>query len=45
MAQLAIDRADRDEIKRLAQAIIDAQTTEVEMMKPHAAGEHSMHGG
>ena len=43
MAELALDRAEHEELRRLAQAIIDAQEREIEVMKPHASGMH--HGG
>lgn len=45
MAELALQRSERDEIRQLAQAIIDAQSIEIQLMKPHAAGEHSMQMG
>lgn len=38
MAELASARADHDEIRQLADAIIAAQTREIEVMKPHAQG-------
>jgi uncharacterized protein (DUF305 family) len=45
MAELALERAERDELKALAQDIIDAQQREIEVLEPHAAGgEHGGHG-
>jgi uncharacterized protein (DUF305 family) len=41
MASLALDRAEHDEVKDLAQAVIDAQNAEIEVLRPHAEGEHS----
>jgi uncharacterized protein (DUF305 family) len=41
MASLALDRGQHDEIKDLAQAIIDAQDAEIEALRPHAEGEHA----
>lgn len=38
MAKLAADRAERDEIKELANAIIAAQEREIEILRPHAGG-------
>lgn len=38
MAKLAADRAEHEEIKDLAEAIISAQEREIEVMKPHAGG-------
>lgn len=38
MAKLAADRAEHQEIKDLAEAIISAQEREIEVMKPHAGG-------
>ena len=40
MASLALDRGQHDEIKTLAQAVIDAQNAEIEVMRSHAAAEH-----
>jgi uncharacterized protein (DUF305 family) len=40
MAKLADDRAERDEIKDLADAIISAQEREIDVMRPHTSGEH-----
>jgi uncharacterized protein (DUF305 family) len=40
MAKIAEERAGHDEIKRLARAIVAAQEREIEVMKPHAEGEH-----
>ena len=40
MAKLADDRAEHDEIKELAAAIISAQEREIEVMRPHASGMH-----
>lgn len=36
MAELALERAEHDELKELAQAIVDAQQREIEVMEPHA---------
>jgi uncharacterized protein (DUF305 family) len=45
MAELALERAEHDELRALAQDIIDAQQREIEVMKPHAApGAHEGHG-
>lgn len=38
MAKLADDRAEHDELKDLAKAIISAQEREIEVMRPHAGG-------
>ena len=38
MAKLAADRAERDELKELANAIIAAQEREIEILRPHAGG-------
>lgn len=38
MAKLAADRAEHDEIKDLAEAIISAQEREIDVMRPHASG-------
>ncbi len=38
MAKLADDRAEHDEIKDLADAIISAQEREIDVMRPHASG-------
>ena len=38
MAKLAEDRAEHDEIKDLAEAIISAQEREIDVMRPHASG-------
>lgn len=43
MAELALERAEHDELKQLAEAIVEAQEREIEIMKPHAGGAH--HGG
>lgn len=40
IAEAADERAQRDEIKNLAQAIIEAQEREIEIMEKHASGEH-----
>ena len=40
MAELASTRADHNEIRQLAAAIIAAQAREIEIMKPHAEGAH-----
>ena len=38
MAKLAEDRAERDELKDLAAAIISAQQREIDVLRPHATG-------
>lgn len=38
MAKLADERAEHDELEELAEAIIDAQEREIEVMRPHASG-------
>jgi len=38
MAKLAADRAEHDELKDLAEAIISAQEREIDVMRPHASG-------
>jgi len=38
MASLALDRAEHGEIKELAQAVIDAQEAEIDVMEAHAMG-------
>ena len=43
MAEAAADRAEHDEIKRLALAIIEAQEREIDIMEEHATEVH--HGG
>lgn len=43
MAKLAIESAERREIRELAEAIVDAQQIEIEILRPHASGQH--HGG
>jgi len=40
MAEAANERAQRDEIKDLAAAIIGAQEREIKIMEKHASGEH-----
>jgi uncharacterized protein (DUF305 family) len=40
MAELALERAQRGEIKELAQEIIDAQNRENEILAKHAEAEH-----
>ena len=40
MAKLAEDRAEHEEIKDLAKAIISAQEREIEIMRPHTSGMH-----
>jgi uncharacterized protein (DUF305 family) len=40
MATLALDRGQHEEIKDLAEAIIDAQEAEIEVMRPHAEAVH-----
>lgn len=45
MAELALERAEREELKELARAIVTAQEREIEVMKPHMApGKHGGHG-
>jgi uncharacterized protein (DUF305 family) len=44
MAELALERSDRDEIQELAQAIIDAQQREVDLMMPHVGMSGMEHG-
>jgi uncharacterized protein (DUF305 family) len=43
MAKLALERAQHDEIRQLAEEIIAAQEREIDVMRSHAAGEHSTH--
>lgn len=43
MAELALERAEHDELKELAEAIIVAQQREIEVLEPHA-GEMMDHG-
>ena len=38
MAELAKEKAGHDELKDLADAIIDAQKSEIDVMRPHASG-------
>jgi uncharacterized protein (DUF305 family) len=38
MAKLAADRAEHDELKDLADEIIEAQEREIDVMRPHASG-------
>jgi uncharacterized protein (DUF305 family) len=38
MARLANDNAEHAELKELAEAIIDAQEREIDVMRPHASG-------
>ena len=38
MAKLAADRAEHDELKDLAKAIVAAQEREIDVMRPHAGG-------
>ena len=40
MAEVAQERAQHAEIKELAGAIIEAQEREIEVLRPHAGGEH-----
>jgi uncharacterized protein (DUF305 family) len=40
MAEAAEQRAQHDEVKELAGAIIEAQAREIETMEKHASGEH-----
>jgi uncharacterized protein (DUF305 family) len=45
MAELALRRAEHEELKQLAREIIDAQRAEIEVLRPHAeGGEHAGHG-
>jgi uncharacterized protein (DUF305 family) len=43
MAKLTADRAQHDELRDLAEAIISAQEREIDVMRAHAGGMH--HGG
>lgn len=43
MAKLALDRAEHDELRALAEDIIAAQEREIDVLEPHASGMH--HGG
>lgn len=43
MAELALERAEHDELKKLAEAIVAAQQREIEVLEPHA-GEMMDHG-
>jgi len=38
MAKLAVDNAEHDELKELAEEIISAQEREIDVMRPHASG-------
>lgn len=40
MAELAQEKGQHDEVKELAEAIISAQQREIDVMRPHAEGEH-----
>jgi uncharacterized protein (DUF305 family) len=40
MAEAAKERAQHDEVKELAEAIIDAQEREIGILEKHASGEH-----
>lgn len=40
MANLALERAQHPETKKLAKAIIEAQEREIDVMEPHAGGMH-----
>jgi uncharacterized protein (DUF305 family) len=40
MAEVAKERGQREEIKDLAEAIIDAQEREIGILEKHAPGEH-----
>ena len=40
MAKLAQERADHEELKELADAIIEAQEGEISVLRPHASGMH-----
>jgi uncharacterized protein (DUF305 family) len=40
MAEAANERGQHEEVKRLAEAIIDAQEREIGIMEKHASGEH-----
>lgn len=42
MARMALERAERPELRELAQAIVDAQTVEIERMRPYAAKAEAM---
>ncbi|MBA2537975.1 MAG: DUF305 domain-containing protein [Actinobacteria bacterium] len=41
MASLALDKAEHDELKDLAEDIVEAQNREIDVMEGHAAGGHS----
>jgi uncharacterized protein (DUF305 family) len=40
MASLALDKAEHDDVKELADAVIEAQNAEIEVMRSHAEGQH-----
>jgi uncharacterized protein (DUF305 family) len=40
MAEAARERGQHEEVKDLAEAIIDAQEREIGIMEKHASGEH-----
>lgn len=44
MAKLAAENAERQEIKDLAEGIVEAQKREIEVLRPHAAGGSMDHG-
>lgn len=41
MASLGLDKAEHDELKDLAEDIVEAQNREIDVMEGHAAGGHS----
>jgi uncharacterized protein (DUF305 family) len=40
MAEVATERGQHDEVKDLAEAIVDAQEREIGILEKHASGEH-----
>ena len=40
MAELALERGQHEEIRKLAEEIISAQQREIEILEPHAGGHH-----
>ena len=40
MAEMALERAEHDEIRRLAENLINAQEEEIAILEPHAEGSH-----